>query len=107
MIDKKTLNKDERNLLLFFETCLVDHNGKVATRHMNEIDFAIAKKWTDEGFVSFKRLPLAEVEDRLTYSLAYKVLFSEHAFDITHTLRKERALRHTNLVKYPKEEVES
>jgi len=104
LIEKETLNKDERTLLLFFETCLVDHNGKVATRHMNDIDREIAKKWTEEGFISFKRLPLAEVEDKVTYALTYKVRFSEQAFEITHTLRKERALRHTNLVLYPKQE---
>jgi len=37
-----TMTSDERNLLLYFETCAVDYGGKIDNRRMNREDIYIA-----------------------------------------------------------------
>ena len=99
MVEKEKMIKDERTLLLYFETCLVDKNGKVNHRRMNSIDFDIAKRWSDEKFITFKRIPYEDIVDRGYHSTnTHQVSFTDEAFTIAHALRKERALRHTPLL---------
>ena len=50
------LTKDERSLLLFFETAAVDHAGAVSMEHMNADDSAITARWKTDGFVEFGRI---------------------------------------------------
>mgnify|MGYP001586935676 CR=1 FL=1 len=50
------LTKDERSLLLFLETCAVDHAGRVDTSHMNANDMEIAARWNRSGFLKFGRI---------------------------------------------------
>jgi len=50
------MNRDEINLLLYFETCCVDQTCRVEGQRMNAEDFALAKKWCKEGFITFGRL---------------------------------------------------
>lgn len=50
------LTKEERSLLLFFETNAVDHGGALNTQHMNEADLCIAARWVIEGFIRFGRI---------------------------------------------------
>lgn len=50
------LSKDERSLLLFFETNAVDQGGAIDMRHMNAGDRAIAARWVIEGFIEFGRI---------------------------------------------------
>ena len=96
MIEKEIekMSKDEKNLLLYFETCLVDNAGRVNSRRMNKIDFEIAKKWTDEQFIEFKRLLMCEIVLRGLQTEDHKVTFTEKTLVIAHLLRKARALRH-------------
>jgi hypothetical protein len=44
-----SLSKDEKSLLLFFESCAVEYGGKINVRHMNEDDFKIAEAWNRTG----------------------------------------------------------
>lgn len=98
MVEKEKMTKDERTLLLYFETCLVESSGKVNCQRMNEIDYGIAKKWTDEKFISFKRIPHKDVVNLGMQTNTHQVLFTEEAFTIALLLRKERALRHSELL---------
>jgi hypothetical protein len=56
------LTKDERSLLLFLETCAVDHGGIVDTCHMNATDQAIAARWVIEGFIEYARIRFHDIE---------------------------------------------
>ncbi|MGD7036156.1 hypothetical protein [Methylotuvimicrobium buryatense] len=38
------MTKNEKRLLLYLETCSVDHGGLVHTQHMNSDDMQIAKQ---------------------------------------------------------------
>lgn len=49
--------RDERNLLMYLETRLVDHQGLVNELQMNDEDRAIARRWNEEGFLQYGRVP--------------------------------------------------
>lgn len=90
-------DKDERSLLLFLETRLVDYQGRVASVHMNAEDFEIVKKWVAEGLISFGRLTFDVVEASkgkpLTLRHTHWVRFSETAWELAHIERKARSER--------------
>ena len=92
------MNHDEENLLLYFETCLVDNRGKVTGRRMNEIDFDIAKKWKKDGFIEFERIPFHDIDKTKAIPNTHTVRFSDKAWGIAFKLRRERAERHVKTV---------
>lgn len=86
------MNKDERSLLTYFESCLVNQRGYCEARRMNEVDFEIAGQWVDVGFVQFRRRPAKDIVGTTTVR-AYEVRFSEEAWELAHIERRRRAER--------------
>lgn len=94
----ETMTRDERSLLTFLETCLVDKRGKVRTVHMNQDDMEIAKGWDKKGFIQFKRLPASEVFAEKNQrsplpTFTHWVRFSDKAWALAHQERRARAVR--------------
>ncbi len=83
------MSKTERSLLLFFEACLVDHNGKVNTRHINDEDSTIAKQWSKEGLILYGRICFDDIKGHETHY----VRFSENAWTMAHYERRRRSDR--------------
>ena len=83
------MNRIEQSLLLYLETCAVDHGGKVESVRMNEEDHAIARRWTVEGFIIFRRIKFKEIRGTRTHTAA----LSEPAWEAAHRLRRERVAR--------------
>ncbi len=50
------LTKDEKSLLMFFETALVEHKGCLDITHMTPGDVTLAKKWNSSGYAGFGHL---------------------------------------------------
>ena len=88
------MNKNDKNLLLYLETCAVDYGGKVNLVHMNKEDRDIAKKWNDEKFISFGRIVFADcvITERLK-AITHWVELSESAWKAAHDERRARATR--------------
>jgi len=86
------MNRDERSLLLYFESCLVNHRGMLEARRMNETDFRIAKEWTARGFVQFQRRPARDIVGSTTVR-THEVHLSEEAWELAHIERRRRAER--------------
>jgi len=95
----KQFNKDERSLLMFFESYIVDNLGKVAGSRMNEDDYEIAKKWNDEGFISFERIPFHDINKNKAIPDTHQVKFSDEAWTLAHQFRRERGERHVETIK--------
>lgn len=55
----KNLTKNEKSLLLFFETAYVDFAGKLNPAHMNDDDRKIADRWNKSGYVKFGRVSVS------------------------------------------------
>jgi len=89
------LNKNERSLLLYLETCLVDGLGRVESIRMNKTDFTIIKKWKNTKFIAFGRLRFKAIERLRKYGHQYThyVRLSEEAWALVHQLRRERSDR--------------
>jgi hypothetical protein len=83
------MSKEERSLLLYFESRCVDNNSGIDPRCMNENDFKIAKKWNENGFIEFRRV----FSGYLTEKLSHYVNLSDDAWNLAHEERQARAER--------------
>lgn len=81
--------RDERRLLLYLETRIVDHSGRVNAAHMNRDDFEIVKRWDSEGFVGFGRIASEDCNS----DGAHWVSFSDDAWETAHKERRARGDR--------------
>ena len=88
------MTQNERSLILFFETCVVDQCGEIDSQHINQDDFRIAKRWTREGFINFQRIPFAEIKGNRTG----KVQLSDKAWEAAHKERRARGERHVETI---------
>lgn len=85
------MNRDERSLLIFFETCLVDYTGRVNAARMNAIDEEIAQRWAKEGFIEYGRIASKDHNSQG----AHWVKFSADAWTAAHQERRARYSRNT------------
>jgi len=89
MMTLEEMRRDERSLLLFFESCAVDLNGRVDAKRMNEKDFSIAKDWDFNGFICFGRIV---IDDHNSQGGNW-VELSEDAWSMAHQERRARHAR--------------
>lgn len=87
----ENMSSEERSLLLYLETRAVDHGGLVDTRHMNQEDMAIAKKFNDTGFLSFGRVNSKSLKN--TGLCSHWCELSEEAWTLAHAERRARNVR--------------
>ena len=97
------ITKDERSLLLFFETCAVDRAGKVDTRRMNDDDMKIGSAWNENDFVRFGRIKFTDISkppSRLLPNYTHWCELSEEAWKEAHKERRARAERMAKKITY-------
>ena len=87
------MNKDERGLLLYFETAAVDYGGKLDARRMNDIDFDNAKQWNESGFIRFGRIYSGDVQKVSSNLFDLWVVLSDDAWTEAHRERRARNVR--------------
>lgn len=88
----ETMTKNARSLLLYFETRLVDNDGKVAGCRMNDDDHDIAKRMVFNKLIEFGRLPFKLIKSSI-FGDTHMVRFSEKAWELAHAERKTRSKR--------------
>jgi len=102
------MDRDEKSLLLYMESCSVDSNCKLNSQRMNEADFDNAEAWNKSGYVEFGRMSADSIIAQDSY---YKndhyVIMSEQAWKDAHLLRRARGARaierlNETFEKYPK-----
>ena len=86
------MTKEERSLLLYLETCSVEHGGTVESRCMNTDDFETAKQWERDGFIDFGRITMKDCEHSRSHGRAstHWVVLSSQAWELAHQERKAR-----------------
>ena len=87
MID---LTRKQLSLLLYFETCLVDHCGRVDSARINDEERALAKSWAKGGLIGFGRIA---ARDCTIGGGSLWVTFSDEAWRLAHDERRARADR--------------
>ena len=93
-MESMDLTKEEVALLLYLETCAVDHRGRIDTQRMNAADFVLAESWKARGIINFGRIIIAD--QRFTVGMrvgTHWVQFTDAAFLVVARLRQERAER--------------
>lgn len=91
---KPSIERQELSLLLYLETCAVDHAGKVEAQRMNKDDFEIADRWAASTFIAFSRLPSWYMLNHGgTMQFTHRVILSEDAWLMAHAERRERSKR--------------
>lgn len=83
------MSRDERSLLLYFETRAVDYGGRVDVRMMNDGDMQIAKMWHENGFIRFGRIVIRDHNGDGTHWCK----LSEEAWKLAHEERRAREKR--------------
>lgn len=83
------MTKDEKSLLLYLETRVVDYGGRVNTIHMNRDDMKIAEKWNKSKFVRFGRIVMRHHNSDGTHWC----ILSDEAWKLVHQERKNRHAR--------------
>lgn len=86
------MTKDEERLLLYCETCAVDHDGRIDIRHLNSDDVAIMEKWDHTGFVESGRIAFNSFVQQAGKRSRWCRL-SDLAWLVAHRERKLRAER--------------
>jgi len=92
----------ELNLILYFETCLVDLRGRTEARKMNAEDFAIAENLKAEGLIEFGRLTFKTIKALAKIcpgAFTHYVRFTDQAWAIAHAERRARSARMLTKVK--------
>lgn len=87
------MTKEERSLLLFFETAAVDHGGPLATKHMNADDRAIATRWHKQGFIEFGRIAASSLAIFHSSDRTHYVVLSPWALALAQAERRARIVR--------------
>lgn len=93
-----SLTKDEANIILYLETCLVDNRGYIQPARMNDTDWDIMNEWKRKGLIDFGRRLYKDITKYPTGAGGAKthwVKFSNEAWQLAHKHRRERAERHT------------
>lgn len=93
------MNRSERSLLIFLETCAVDYCGRVLKARMNQEDEEIGQRWTDNGFIKSGRIASADHNAQG----AHWVELSADAWTLAHQERRARATRNTRQYKRTEE----
>jgi len=88
----ETMTKDERSLLIYFESRCVDYRGWLDMRQMNKDDEEIAKRWNEEGLIVYKRGTQRDGKGEIV-QMTYEVELSPEAWKLAHAERIARAKR--------------
>lgn len=90
-IDEFT-DKEQHYLLMYLETCVVDHGGLVDCMKMSKDEFTLATQWNKSRFISFGRIKFSDVE-RMRGKYTHWCEFSEDSWIEAHKQRRARAER--------------
>lgn len=91
--------RDEKSLLLYFETQAVDYGGTLESARMNADDFAIAKRWHEAGFVHFGRIAFNDITTHNGVARDHWCVLSEEAWTLAHAERRARCERAMAILK--------
>jgi hypothetical protein len=98
MNDISELSCVERSLLLYAETCVVDHGGLLEAARMNREDIAALENYQEHGVLTFGRIPFYMVEEIESghWKPTHWVTFTDRAWAMAHGLRRHIAETRTS-----------
>lgn len=86
------LTKDERSLLVYCESCLVDYGGLLEGQRMNEADLKALRKFEVSRILKYGRIPSALLGEYVgSRKPTHWVQFNKDGWIVAQELRKRRA----------------
>ncbi len=92
-IQSDKLSKDERDALIYAESCLVEYGGLLEGMRMNSEDLKALAMFKEQGLLDFGRVPGKLVGNFVGRSITHWVEFKDGAWQLAHQLRRERCER--------------
>lgn len=86
------LDEFETDFLLYLESRLVEHRGRLRADQMQPEELLLAQRWSDSGFLCFTPLRADEVDYSRSHPETHRVSFSEHAWATAFNARRARAI---------------
>lgn len=84
-------SKDDKSMLVYAETCVVDHGGLLEGQRMNEADLKAMLKFEREGLAKSGRIParlLGQFPGQRKPT--HWIKFTDFGWEVAHALRRER-----------------
>ena len=82
--------KEEKGLLLYFETRAAEYGGTLEGVRMNAEDYAISRRWSEAGFVQFGRIAFHDIKQNAGVALDHWCVLSDEAWALAHAERRAR-----------------
>lgn len=89
--DPATMTKDERSIVLYLETCLVDAGGLVEGVRMNDADHEAIGRLSEAGLLRVYRIPAAMLGTGGNPRWTHIACFASAGWGLAHQLRRKRA----------------
>lgn len=84
------LSREEKSLLLYLESCMVDNRGRMDSRKINDEDEHILIHWREIGFIDFGRIH----PDEYMLNMGGRwIELSDDAWELASIERYERSVR--------------
>ncbi len=80
------MTREEKSLLIYFESCAVNYSGRILMARMNDEDRAIAQRWHESEFIQFGRIKAKDSNGQG----AHWVELSDEAWRLAHMARRGR-----------------
>lgn len=92
MIDISTMTKDEKSIILYAETCIVDKGSLMEGARMNAADHEALKRFQAAGILTYGRiLSCCPTPSHFSSQPTHWVRFTDEAWTLATALRRQRA----------------
>lgn len=93
IITVENVTKDERSLMLYAETCMVDYGGLLEGVRMNEKDMEALASYKAQGLLDYGRIPHRAMEAMVARACTMWVEFTPKGWEFAHALRRAQCER--------------
>lgn len=87
------LTKDQKSMLTYIETCVVDHGGTLEAARMNAADHEAMKDLKSLKLIDHGRMPSEFLRVHGARKCAHWAVLTDAGWEVAHKLRRERAER--------------
>jgi hypothetical protein len=91
-ITPETVTRDQRNVLLYVESCAVDYGGLLDNQYMNTADHDALKELAELGILTYGRIP-GKLLGTFARSVTLWCDLTEAGWTLAHQLRRARAAK--------------
>lgn len=89
----ETITRDQRSILMYAETCAVDHGGLLEGIRMNTADLSALKELAEAGILTYGRIPGKLLGTFRVRQATHWCDLTDAGWTLAHGLRRARAAK--------------